>query len=82
MYHNCEVKGHSSKVCKSKKKQGMKSGNVATMYILDPTLCALDFTAAFPSSVSQPVVTDGVILTVLIDSCNTNNQQVAKIDFR
>ena len=79
--HNCEIKGHFSRVCRSKKKPGKTSGNVATMYA--PTLCALGVTAAFPNSLSHaalPAVIDGVTVTALIDSCSSDsfiNQQVA-----
>ena len=78
--HNCEIKGHLSRVCRSKKKPGNTSGIVATMYA--PTLCALGVTAAFPNSVSYaalPAVIDGVTVTALIESCcsgSFTNQQV------
>ena len=79
--HNCEIKGHFSRVCRSKKKSGKTSGNVTTMYA--PTLCALGVTAAFPNSLSHatlPTVIDNVTVTALIDSCSSDsfiNQQVA-----
>ena len=79
--HNCEIKGHFSRVCRSKKKLGNTSGNVATMYT--PTLCVLGVTAAFQNSLSHaalPAVIYGVTLTALIDSCSSDsfiNQQVA-----
>ena len=79
--HNCEIKRHFSRVCRSKKKPGNTSENVATMYA--PTLCALGVTAAFPNSLSHaalPAVIDGVTVTALIDSCSSDsfiNQQVA-----
>ena len=69
MCHNCDIKGDFSRVCRSKKKPGKTSGNVATMYV--PTLCALGVTAAFTNSVT---------VTALIDSCSSDsfiNQQVA-----
>ena len=79
--HNYEIKGHFSRVCRSKKKPGNTSGNVATMYA--PTFCAFGITAAFPNSLSHvalPAVIDGVTLTALIGSCSSDsfiNQQVA-----
>ena len=79
--HNCEIKGHFSRVCRSKNKPGKTSWNVATMYA--PTLCALCVTAAFPNSLSHaalPAVIDGVTLTAHIYSCSSDNfinQQVA-----
>ena len=79
--HNCEIKGHFSRVCRSKKKPGNTLGNIATMYA--PTLCALSVTVAFPNSLSHaalPAVIDGVTVTALIDSCSSDsfiNQQVA-----
>ena len=48
--HDCEIQVHFSRVCRSKKKPGKTSGNVATMYV--PTLCALGVTTAFPNSLS------------------------------
>ena len=70
-----------SRVCRSKKKPGNTSGNVATMYA--PTICALGVTAAFPNSLSHaalPAIIDGVTLDALTDSCSSDsfiNQQVA-----
>ena len=67
--------------CRSQKKLGNTSENVATMYA--PTLCALGVTAAFSNSLSHaalPAVIDGVTVTALIDSCSSDsfiNQQVA-----
>ena len=81
MCHNCAIKGHFSRVFKSKKKPEMTSGNVATMYA--PTLCALGVTAAFPNSLSHAAllaVIDGVTLTAFIDSCSSDifiNQPLA-----
>ena len=76
MCHNCEIKGHLSRVCRSKKKPGRKLGYVATMYA--PLLCTLGVTAAFPNSLLLPAVIYGVTLTALIDSCSPDsfiNQQ-------
>ena len=70
------MKGYFSTVCRSKKKPGTTSGNVATM------VYALGVTAAFPNSLShatQPAVINGITLTALIDSCSLDcfiNQQV------
>ena len=78
--HNCEIKGDFSRLCRSKERPGKTSGNVVTMYA--PPLSVLGVTAAFPNSLSHaalPEVIDGVTLTALIDSCNSDsfiNQQV------
>ena len=68
--HNCNKKGHFSKVCQS----FSKNKTPALSTIFKPSLCAI--TAACPPSLNHAslcVSIDGVQLTALIDSCSSDN---------
>ena len=64
--HNCSIRGHFAKVCKSPKKQ--------CNAIFKPSLCAI--AAACPNNLnhaSVPVMVNGETFIALIDSCSSDS---------
>ena len=78
--HNCEIIGHFSRVCRSKKKPEKTSWNFATMYAL--MLSDLNVMAAFSTSLSHAPLSEVITLTALVDLCSSEsftNQSVANV---